>query len=100
MVDLSKWAIWGCKIIKIKKLSLNRFEDTSQHAQPILPNLADFSACVQPAHQNGSGKDFHFDEFECPDSSFTQINYWNVLYNYFIEIIIAMRGGLEDSREI
>ena len=58
-----------------ENLSLNRFGDTSQHAQPILPNLADFSACVQPALQNGSGKDFHFDDFACPDSSFTQINH-------------------------
>ena len=54
-----------------ENLSLNRFEDTSQHAQPILPNLADFSACVQPALQNGPGKVFHFDDFACPYSSFT-----------------------------
>ena len=69
------------------------FEDTSQHAQPTLPNLADFSACVQPALQKGWYIDFHFDEFACPDSSFTYISHWNVWFNYFIEIIIAMRGG-------
>ena len=83
-----------------ENLSLNRFEDTSQHAQPILPNLADFSACVQPALQNGPGKVFHFDDFACPYSSFTQINHWNVLYNYFIEIIIAMRGVCEGFKNI
>ena len=58
-----------------ENLSLDRFGDTRQHAQPILPNLADFSAYVQPALQNGPRKDFHFDDFACPDSSFTQINH-------------------------
>ena len=58
-----------------ENLSLNRFEDTSQHAQPILPNLADFSACVQPALQNGPGKVFHFDDFTCPwEFIYFQIN--------------------------
>ena len=45
-----------------ENLSLDRFGDTSQHAQPILPNLADFSACVPPALQKGQWHDFDFYE--------------------------------------
>ena len=58
-----------------ENLTLNRFGDTSQHAQPILPNLADIFAFVQSPLQKGWCIDFHFDNFACPDSLFTQISH-------------------------
>ena len=75
-----------------ENLSLNRFGDTSQHAQPILPNLADFSACVQPALQKGWWSDFKNGDFALPEHQITWINHWNSLFIYYVEIIIAMRS--------
>ena len=61
---------------------------------PFCPNMVDFSECVPraPGLQKDWSKYFHFDEFACSGSSFTQINHPHCRFILFVEIIIAIRG--------
>ena len=44
--------IYVIQICKKQNKSWSHYRDSSWHTQPILPNLADFFACVPPALQN------------------------------------------------
>ena len=76
MIDLSKWAIWACKLQNhnCSNQITRAFKDSSWLTQPILPNY--IFACVPLALQKPWSKDFH-----CSS-----------LFNHFFEIIIPMRG--------
>ena len=83
MVDLSKWAIMqNCQN---ESLWTNSFDT---------PIWAEWTVCLRWIFQKDWSKDFHFGDFACQESLFTQINHWMARFIYFAEIIIAMRGGL------
>ena len=94
MVDLNKRAIWACKIVKMKIFRPGLLEGRWYTGKKIRQIWAEWAVCISCYLQKPWSKDFHFDNFACPDGLFTQINHCTILYIYFIEIIIAMRGVL------
>ena len=77
------------KIAKNKKKSRAILEIAAKMHSPFCPNLADFSACVPPALQNGSRFIFIFGNFDLLKHSHNKFWSQNLLNFFFLWATLA-----------
>ena len=87
------WFKWF-KIVKNKKNPWAILKILGNAHSPFCPDLADFSACVPPALQNGPGNFFVFCNFESLLTSlYNKLWSQNLLHFFFFWATLANLGG-------
>ena len=80
------------KILKNKKIHEAILEIAVNTHSPFCPKLADYSACVPPALQNGFVNSFDFDNFELHKHSYTQFWSQTLLDFFSLWVTLASLG--------
>ena len=80
------------KIVKNKKIHEAILEIAVNTHSPFCPKLADYSACVPPALQNGFVNSFDFDNFESHKHSYTQFWSQTLLDFFSLWVTLATLG--------
>ena len=80
------------KIVKNKKIHEAILEIAVNTHSPFCPKLADYSACVPPALQNGFVNSFDFDNFELHKHSYTQFWSQTLLDFFSLWVTLATLG--------
>ena len=82
------------EIAKNKKIHEAILEIAVNMHSPFCPKLADYSACVPPALQNGFVNSFDFDNFELHKHSYTQFWSQTLLDFFSLWVTLATLGDL------